>query len=133
MEVSETFAFWDCFARMVCVLKEFVRADHEGNWELHLHNVQAALALFAGCDRINYFRWASVYLEDKRKLQADAPTVYENFKAGKFVVKRSEGSFYSVGADNQPISKECRWHHRLYKKESSFSLSGRSTIMRCWL
>ena len=99
MEMSETFTFWDRFIQMVGVLKDLVRADREGNWELHLNSVQAALPLFAGCDRINYLRWASLYLEDMRKLQMDAPEVYENFKSGKFVVKRLEGSFNAVGAD----------------------------------
>ena len=75
MEVSETFAFWDHFVRMVCVLKDLVRADCEGNWQLHLHRVQPALPRFAVCDRINYLRWESVYLEDMRKLQVDALAV----------------------------------------------------------
>lgn len=98
-EVSETFAFWDQFVKMVSILRNLVRADREGNWDLHLQSLQATLPLFAGCDRINYLRWASVYLEDMRKLPQDAPNVFENFKAGKFVVKRTGGQFTSVGAD----------------------------------
>ena len=98
-EMSETFAFWDRFVQMICILKDLVRADREGNWALHLHSVQAVLPLFAGCDRINYLRWGSVYLEDMRKLPEYAPSVYENFQAGKFVVKWTEGRFNSVGAD----------------------------------
>ena len=38
-----------------------------------------------------------MYLGDMRKLREDAPTVYENFKAGKFVVKRTQGKCNSVG------------------------------------
>ena len=49
--------------------------------------------------RQDKFGWGSVYLEDMRKLPEDAPTVYENFKAGKFVVKRTQGKFNSVGGD----------------------------------
>ena len=98
-EVSETFAFWDRFVKMVSILRDLVRADREGTWDLHLQSAQAVLPLFAGCDRINYLRWGSVYLEDMRKLAQDAPSVFENFKAGKFVVKRTEGQFTAVGAD----------------------------------
>ena len=98
-EVSETFAFWDRFVKMVSILRDLVRADREGTWDLHLQSVQAVLPLFARCDRINYLRWGSVYLEDMRKLAQDAPSVFENFKAGKFVVKRTEGQFTAVGAD----------------------------------
>ena len=76
---------------MVSILRDLVRADCEGTWDLHLQSVQAVLPLFARCDRINYLRWGSVYLEDIRKLSQDAPSVFENFKARKFVVKRTEG------------------------------------------
>lgn len=93
---SETFTFWDHFVRMVAVLKDLVRADREGDWKLHLQSVQSVLPLFAGCDRVNYFRWASLYLEDIRKLPED---VYKSFLAGKFVVKRTHVPFSAVGAD----------------------------------
>ena len=53
---SETFAFWDTFVEMVSILKDLVRADREGNWQLHLQSIQSALPIFAGCDRINYYR-----------------------------------------------------------------------------
>ena len=107
-EVSETFAFWDRFVKMVSILRDLVRADCKGTWDMHLQSVQAVLPLFAGCDRINYLSWGSVYLEDMRKLAQDAPSVFENFKAGKFMVKRTEGQFTAVGADmclEQTISR----------------------------
>ena len=116
-EVSETFVFWDRFVKMVSILRDLVRADCEGTWDLHLQSVQAVLPLFARYDRINYLRWGSVYLEDIRKLAQDAPSVFENFKAGKFVVKRIEGQFAAVGADmglEQTINrsqKTCWRHH----------------------
>ena len=96
---SETFSFWDKFVQMVWILNDLVRVDREGNWELYLRSVQAVLPLFAGCDRINYLRWASVYLEDMRQLSQVAPAIEENFRAGKFAVKRTENKFSSVGAD----------------------------------
>ena len=34
-----------------------------------------------------------------RKLAQDVPSVFENFKAGKFVVKQTEGQFTAAGAD----------------------------------
>ena len=63
---SETFSYWNTVINMVHILKDLVRADREGNLELHLRSIQLALPMFAGCDRINYLRWASVYLEDMR-------------------------------------------------------------------
>ena len=98
-EVSETFAFWDRFVKMVSILRDLVRADREGTWDLYLQSVQAVPPLFARCDWISYLRWGSVYLEDIRKLAQDAPSVFENFKAGKFVVEQTEVQFTAVGAD----------------------------------
>ena len=90
---------WDRFVKMVSILRDLVRADCKGTWDMHFQSVQAVLPLFAGCDRINYLSWGSVYLEDMRKLAQDAPSMFENFKAGKFMVKRTEGQFTAVGAD----------------------------------
>ena len=87
------------YVKMVSILRDLVRADCKGTWDMHLQSVQAVLPLFAGCDRINYLSWGSVYLEDMRKLAQDAASVFENFKAGKFMVKRTEGQFTAVGAD----------------------------------
>jgi len=79
--------------------RDLVQADREGSWMLHLHSVQTVLSLFAGCDRVNYLRWGSVYLEDMRQLPEKAQSVFKNFKAGKFAVKRTNGRFVAAGAD----------------------------------
>ena len=50
---SETFRYWDNFVR---ILRDFIRADREGNWNLHLYCLQAILPLFAVFDRTNYLR-----------------------------------------------------------------------------
>ena len=84
---------------MVAVLRDLVRADREGDWSLHLQSVQTVLPLFAACDRTNSLRWASVYLEDMRKLPEIAPIIHQQFMAGKFVVKRTSGPFKAVAAD----------------------------------
>ena len=40
---SETFKFWGIFVQMVSVLRDLVRADRKGDWDLHLTSVQAVL------------------------------------------------------------------------------------------
>ena len=84
-DTSETFTFWDDFIQLVSLLKDLIRADREGDWQLHLNTVQSILSLFALYDRTNYLRWASLYLEDMRKLPETAPDVYEGFQAGKLL------------------------------------------------
>ena len=98
-DTIETFTFWDDFIKLVSLLNDLIPADREGDWQLHLNTVQSILSLFALYDRTNYLRWASLYLEDMRKLPETAPDVYESFQAGKVVVKRSSGYFTAVGVD----------------------------------
>ncbi|KAL4238796.1 hypothetical protein ACF0H5_003503 [Mactra antiquata] len=96
---SETFKFWDHFIELVRLLRNLVRADREGNWNLHLLTVQSILPYFASFNNINYFRWCSVYLEDMKLLPKSAPDVFEQFSKGKFVVKQTPGNFKAVGVD----------------------------------
>lgn len=98
-EKSETFGYWNKFVHMVYLVRNLIRADREGDWNLHLQSVHAVLPLFAVCDRTNYIRWASMYLEEMLKLPDTAPEVYNNFLEGKFVVKQTPGMFNAVGAD----------------------------------
>lgn len=96
---SETFLFWDKFIQMVELAKMLVRADREGDWQLHVQTVEAMLPYFAVFNCNNYLRWCSLYLEDMKKLSETAPDVKEQFEAGRFVVKRSLIPFSAVAAD----------------------------------
>ena len=86
---------------MMAVVRDLLRADREGLWELHFDAVQRALYLFAAFDSTNYMRWCSLYLEDTRRLPATAPSVYENFSKGNFSIKEKPGRFTAVGGDQK--------------------------------
>ena len=96
-KTSETFHYWDNFVKMVSSLLDLVRADREGNWNLHISAVKEIM--FIIFDRTNYTRWCSVYLEDMQNLPEIAPDVYKAFMDGIFSVKRTPGEFNSVGTD----------------------------------
>ena len=96
---SETHKYWDTFLNLLTLLNNLIRADREGNWELHLQTVQDLLPLFAVMDATNYLRWCSIYLEDMRKLPSAAPEIHQRLMAGSFVVKRTAGHFKAVGVD----------------------------------
>ena len=105
---SENFLYWDNFLRLFNLLRNLIRSDREGNWPLHLDTVQSLLPVFAVFDATNYLRWASLYLEDMRKLPEITPDVHEEFLQGGFVVKRTAGHFKAIGVDmclEQTINK----------------------------
>ena len=100
-ESNENFKFWATFLDMMTVVRDLLRADREGLWELHLDAVQRALYLFTAYDSTNYLRWCSLYLEDMRRLPETAPSVYENFAKGNFSIKEKPGRFTAVGGDQK--------------------------------
>ena len=80
------------------IVYDMIRADREGNWLLHLDAIQRSLHEFGAWDGVNYFRWASVYLEEMQLLPKLSPIVYENFLKGKsFSIKTTGGRFNAVG------------------------------------
>lgn len=86
-------------AGVISLAKDMVRAHREGDGELHLNTVKSILPYFATFDKVNYFRWCSVYMEYMFHLETCAPEVFEAFMGGKFVVKRTTGSFNAIGVD----------------------------------
>ena len=96
---SGTFAFWDEFIDMIEILLRFIRAEREAIWELHIESLSHMIPYFFAYDRINYARWASVYLADMKSLQNTAKPVYEEFMNGNHPVKRAPGTFNQVWTD----------------------------------
>ena len=45
--------FWDGFVEMVRLARDLIRADREGDWDLHLKTVEAVLPYFASFDSNN--------------------------------------------------------------------------------
>ena len=63
---NSTFTFWKMYIDLVQILLNFVSAEREGNWELHLEAFQQMLPLMAAYDHTNYTRWGIVYLADMK-------------------------------------------------------------------
>ena len=59
---NENFMFWSQFITRLHIVKDLLRADREGNWELHIDSLQRAIFEFAAWDSTNYLRWASIYI-----------------------------------------------------------------------
>ena len=98
-EQSEMCKYWDGLIKLASMLKNLIAADREGNWKGHLQAIQDLLPIFCESGSFNYQRYGSVYLEFMRKLPADYPIIYDQFKKGKFVVKTNTAFFRAVGPD----------------------------------
>ena len=60
-EQSKLFQFWNMYIDVVMLLLRFIRAEREGNWELHLNAVAEMAPFFISMDRINYSRSVATY------------------------------------------------------------------------
>ena len=95
---------------MVETLLLFIRADREGDWTLHLSAFKDMLSLMVIYDHTNYSRWGVIYLLDMLQLEQTSPSVFQEFMAGNFVIKESNGSFNQVATDQalEHINKQCK-------------------------
>lgn len=101
---------WTNYMDMVEILLGFIRANRDGNWQLHLDSFAAMLPWMSIYDHTNYARWGPVHLAEMKCLPLTAPEVYEEFMAGHFVIKRSKNRFNQV-----PVDQATEWINRMCK------------------
>lgn len=109
-EQSQTFAYWDSFLYATDILLQLLRAEKEGDFELHLSATQETIPWIRAAGRHVYARFLPIYLSDMKKLEQQQPASYQHLKNGGFVVRRSDNhAFNAVASDmalEQTINKE---------------------------
>ena len=75
---------------MIDILRNFIRAQRSGNWELHLHSLSDILPYLAASGHNHYTKCVWIYLQQMSKLEDEYPTVYRHFIRGLHVVRRSD-------------------------------------------
>ena len=107
---NPNFKLRSSYMSMVEILLDLIRAEREGNWNLHLEGFAAMLPWLTIYDHTNYAKWGPVYLAEMKNLENTAPEVYAEFMNGNFVVKRSKRRFNQVPADQATewINKTCK-------------------------
>jgi len=84
---------------MVGILRKYIRAERTGNWELHLQTLSDKLRYLAASGHNNYTKSVLVYLQQMHDLQDKHPDVYEHFKAGLHIVRRSDRHWAGLSSD----------------------------------
>ncbi len=97
--VFPTFRYWTQYIELVQMLLNFIRAEREGNWQLHMSSFKQMLPWFAVYDHVNYTRWGLVYLADMSILPQTAARVFDEFENGNFVVKKTSKTFNQLSVD----------------------------------
>ena len=102
---NPNFKLWSSYMKMIEILLDFIQAEQEGNWNLHLKAFAAMLPWLTIYDHTNYAKWGPVYLAEMKNPESIAPEVYAEFMNGNFVVKRSKRRFNQVPAEIKPQSE----------------------------
>lgn len=84
---------------MIEIIKDLIKSDRSGDWNLNVKSVKKMLPIFHVLDRTNYGRWGTLYLQDLLSLSHSHPDVYQKFLGGKFTVELSNNSFSSIAPD----------------------------------
>src|SRR6218665_621317 len=73
---------WIRYLGYIQILKDFIRAEHTGNWNLHLISVCNMLNLFAATGHNNYAKSGRLYLQVMLELPLTHPWLYDKFVMG---------------------------------------------------
>ena len=84
---------------MITILREVLRAESLGIWDLHLNMIRNILPIFAAAGHDNYVKSAYLYLQKMMQLESDHPDVYLAFKRGNFVIRRSNRYWGGLSTD----------------------------------
>ena len=79
MATSQIAAFWNLYLKLVQLLLDYVSAERDNNFLLHLETFAEILPFDFICNHQNYARWGSVHIAEMHKLQTDHTDVFQNF------------------------------------------------------
>ena len=71
-----------------CIVKALI-SQREGNFQLYVETLEEMLPWLFITDHYHYARWLSVHVLDMKQLEANAPSVFQEFLGGNFVTQKS--------------------------------------------
>ena len=90
---SEIFRFSLEYCQMVFLLLDFLAAEYQPDWNLHLETFRETLYYDCAYD-YKYFMWEIIYICDMEQLPLKHPYLYQKFIRGYHAVSISKQSSY---------------------------------------
>ena len=87
------------FMKMFELLLQFIRANRQEDWELHLTTLNAMIPYFFAHDQLNYARLSPLYLATTYDLQHNDHESW-NYLKNNFSINKSGITFCSLGSDH---------------------------------
>ena len=99
LQSSRTTSLCIQYLDMIDILRNFIRMQHIGIWELHLQSLSDMLPYLAASGHNHYTKCSWIYLQQMSKLEDELPTVYCPFIQGLHVVRRSNHLWAGLPTD----------------------------------
>ena len=98
---SRTAKLWVQYFNQVTLMREFVRAERCGDWQLHLETIRGMIPHFHAAGHLAYAKYAHLYLQQMSKLDAKmTPAEFQKFSSmGNFTIRRSDKMWAGVWTD----------------------------------
>ncbi|KAJ8039828.1 hypothetical protein HOLleu_13951 [Holothuria leucospilota] len=94
-----TGSLWLHYMDMIDSLRLLIKAEHTGNWDLHLSTVNEMLPFYASAGHNLYLKSAYTYLQQMLQLEEKHPEVHAAFKNGNHVIRRSDRFWAGLSTD----------------------------------
>jgi len=99
MNNRRTARLWLQYLDMVQILLTFITAERTGNWDLHIDMLKTMLPYLAAAGHNNYTKSLHLQLQEMDQLPEAHPNVYEQFKRGLHVIRRSNRYWAGLSPD----------------------------------
>jgi hypothetical protein len=96
---SRTSKLWLQYMSHIDIVKDFIRAERTGAWDLHLRTVSKMLPLFAAAGHNNYAKCGRMYLQLMQDLPQTHPWLHNKFANGYHAVRRSDRLWGALSTD----------------------------------
>ena len=99
VQANPQFHFWWIILQLELTVLIYVRSIREGNFLLYIDALSKIVPWFFALGHTNYARWIPVHLRDMVTLATKHPSVYKQFLAGNFTVKKTTHAFSAMAID----------------------------------
>ncbi len=96
---ARTGKIWIQYMQMVSLMRQFIKAERTGNWELHLKSLMEMLPYYAAAGHNNYMKSAYLYIQNMLELKNSHPQIDKLFRSGFHVIRRSDRFWAGLSTD----------------------------------
>ena len=96
---DRTACLWFQYMEMVQILKNHIRAERTGNFDLHLLSLVQMLPFFAAAGHSLYTKCVRLHVQQMISLKVTNASLYESFSNGEFVLRRTDKHWGGLSPD----------------------------------